>query len=149
MADSSCISTFRKKIPQSVRFVVSSSTGSFVFYLLNEAILQNVSIPWQPITVAYFVSYAISIFVQYFLHASLVYGYQASFWAGVASTYAGYTGALFASIPLNAFLVSSLGFDATQAWAGTLLLTGMANYFVLNALLGGEKSERTPREKKK
>lgn len=149
MSTSSCTDTFRKKVPQSVRFVVSSSTGSFVFYILNEAIVQHVNIPWQPITVAYFVSYAISIFVQYFLHASLVYGYQGSFWAGVASTYAGYTGALFASIPLNAFLVSNLGFDATQAWAGTLLLTGMVNYFVLNALLGGKKVGENSLEKEK
>ena len=141
MSENSCTRSFRKTLPQPVRFVVSSSTGSFLFYLLNEAIVQNVNITWQPITVAYFVSYAISIFVQYFLHASLVYGYQSSFWAGVASTYAGYTGALFASIPINVFLVSNFGFDATQAWAGTLLLTGIANYFVLNALLGEKKGE--------
>ena len=131
---------FHRHIPHSVRFVISANLGSGVFYVLNEALvpLMSSSLPdyYQPITAAWISSYLISIFIQYLLHAILVYGWASSFWSGVLSTYAGYSAALLASIPINMTLVNTLGFNASLAWFGTLAITGVANFFVLNSLLG-------------
>ena len=43
-----------------------------------------------------------------------------------------------ASVPINAGLVQVAGLSASNAWGGTLLITGVANYFLLlSKLLGG------------
>ena len=42
-----------------------------------------------------------------------------------------------ASVPINAGLVQVVGLSASNAWGGTLLITGVANYFLLSKLLGG------------
>ena len=52
----------------------------------------------------------------------------------------GYSGSLAASVPINAALVA-FGATAGVAWASTLLLTGVANYFLLDRLLGNKKRE--------
>ena len=58
------------------------------------------------------------------------------------ATYSGYSLALFASVPINGFLVNFISLTASQAWGGTLVITGIANYFLLSAVLGGEKKEK-------
>jgi len=121
-----------------VRFVISANIGSAIFYFLNEAMVIVLSslLPYQPITAAWLISYLISIFLQYILHAMLVFGWSASFWGGMLSTYAGYSGALVASIPINIALVNTAGLSASHAWLGTLIITGIANFFVLSVMLG-------------
>ena len=57
---------------------------------------------------------------------------------GLLSTYFGYAGSLFASVPINYVLVFG-GLGANQAYVLTIALTGIANYFLLNSLLGGNK----------
>lgn len=52
----------------------------------------------------------------------------------------GYSGALVASVPINAALVQGAKLSASYAWVGTLAITGIANYFLLNKLLGGGQS---------
>ena len=96
------------------------------------------------ITLCWFVSYLVSTGVQHVLHSSLVYGFpEGSFVAGLMGTYAGYSLALAASVPINAGMVGA-GMTASQAWASTLVLTGVANYFLLgylNARLKTNKKE--------
>lgn len=48
---------------------------------------------------------------------------------------------MYTQVPINMGLV---GFGATagQAWLGTLLITGTANYFVIGALMDGKKEKR-------
>ena len=132
---------FRNKVPEPIRFVLSGGVGSFLFYLLNESILALVHIPWEPVTVAFFLSYCISIGVQYFLHAYLVFGPDENLVKGLLSCYGGYSLALFASTPINYSLVNHLHASAFQAWLGTLLITGVANYILLTYLLGGSKEK--------
>jgi hypothetical protein len=137
MSSSICIK-FHHHVPHPIRFIISANIGSLVFYFLNEALVAVLSsvLPYQPITAAWLTSYLISIFLQYILHAILVFGWSASFWAGVLSTYAGYSGALVASVPINIALVNTAGLSASHAWLGTLIITGVANFFVLSAMLG-------------
>lgn len=54
----------------------------------------------------------------------------------------GYSGALVASVPINAVLVQGAKLSASHAWVGTLAITGIANYFLLSKLLGGNKEAR-------
>ena len=132
--------TFRDKTPEPIRFMTSGLIGSVIFYILNEAIVRFNPIESQKITVAWFLSYVISIWIQHALHATLVYGWVFSYWKGLLATYTGYSLALFASVPINAVLVNYLRATVSEAWIGTLVLTGMANYFLLGKLLSaGEK----------
>eukprot|EP00929_Paragymnodinium_shiwhaense_P013946 TRINITY_DN121798_c0_g1_i1.p1 TRINITY_DN121798_c0_g1~~TRINITY_DN121798_c0_g1_i1.p1 ORF type:complete len:173 (-),score=17.45 TRINITY_DN121798_c0_g1_i1:323-841(-) len=134
-------STFRAMVPEPVRFMTSSGIGSAAFYVLNELMVAYNPYKWQKITVAWFGSYVISIWLQHFLHATLVYGWNASYWRGLFSTYMGYSAALVVSVPINAGLVNYLGLNAGQAWLGTLLLTGIANYFLLGFLLKADTKD--------
>ena len=132
--------TFRAKTPEPIRFMTSGLIGSVIFYILNEAIVRFNPIESQKITVAWFLSYVISIWIQHALHATLVYGWVFSYWKGLLATYTGYSLALFASVPINAVLVNYLRATVSEAWIGTLVLTGTANYFLLgNLLSAGEK----------
>ena len=133
--------TFRANTPEPIRFMTSGLIGSVIFYILNEAIVRFNPIESQKITVAWFLSYVISIWIQHALHATLVYGWVFSYWKGLLATYTGYSLALFASVPINAVLVNYLRATVSEAWIGTLVLTGMANYFLLGKLLSaGDKN---------
>ena len=85
---------FRSSVPEPLRFALSGAVGSAAFWALNEAVVAANPYEWQKITVAWFVSYLVSIWLQHFLHATLVYGWVSSYWAGLLATYAGYSGAL-------------------------------------------------------
>ena len=124
---------FRRQVPELIRFMVSGSIGSVAFYFLNEAVVNINPVEYQKITVAWFLSYVISIWLQHALHAALVYGWGDSYWKGLIATYTGYSMALFSSVPINAFLVNKLELTVSGAWTGTLVLTGMANLFLLIA----------------
>ena len=132
--------TFRNEVPEPVRFMTSGFIGSSIFYLLNETIVYLNPIEFQKITIAWFLSYIISIWLQHALHSTLVYGWASSYWKGLAATYTGYSLALFSSVPINAILVSQLLLTASQAWIGTLVITGTANYFLLGKLLCVEEN---------
>eukprot|EP00040_Diaphanoeca_grandis_P016589 m.85798 g.85798 ORF g.85798 m.85798 type:complete len:134 (-) comp25901_c0_seq1:474-875(-) len=124
-----------RKIPEPIRFGVSGTIGTGVFWLLNESLVASGFITWQPITVAWFVAYLISIWFQHILNCVLVFGWGDSYIKGLIACYAGYSMALFASVPINYGLVTFLTLSASQAWGGTLILTGMANYFVIGAAM--------------
>lgn len=143
-----CARTFRFQMPEPVRFSVSSFFGSVAMFLLNELALEFLAedVP-ERITVAWTFSYGASIWLQHWLHSTLVYGWQTSYKAGLIATYAGYSVSYALSIPINAALVVG-GANAEIAWAGTLVLTGIANYFLFSYLLGGggkKKPNVTPR----
>ena len=127
--------------------MTSASIGSVAFYFLNEAIYRVNPIEYQKITIAWFLSYVISIWFQHALHATLVYGWVTSYWRGLLATYTGYSIALFSSVPINALLVNTLKFGASEAWIGTLILTGMANYFLLGKLLRGKNDDKKEEKK--
>ena len=139
--------TFRRQVPEPIRFMTSGSIGSAAFYLINEAIVYINPFEYQKITVAWFLSYVISIWFQHALHATLVYGWRTSYMKGLIATYTGYSMALFSSVPINAMLVNKFEFTASGAWMGTLVLTGIANYFLLGLLLGGNKLDDVKEEK--
>ena len=139
--------TFRRQVPEPIRFMTSGSIGSVAFYLLNETIVKINPAEYQKITVAWFLSYVISIWFQHALHATLVYGWRTSYIKGLIATYTGYSMALFSSVPINAILVNKFEFTASGAWTGTLVLTGIANYFLLGLLLGGNKLDDVKEEK--
>ena len=132
---------FRKHVPEPLRFMSSGLIGSTIFYFLNEAIAYLNPIEFQKITVAWFLSYVISIWLQHALHSTLVYGWATSYWKGLVATYTGYSFALVSSVPINAVLVNQLLFTASQAWVGTLVITGTANYFLLGKLLSSDDSD--------
>ena len=133
---------FRTNTPEPIRFMTSGLFGSVMFYVLNEAIVRFNPIESQKITVAWFLSYVISIWIQHALHATLVYGWVFSYWRGLLATYTGYSLALFASVPINAGLVNYLRATVSEAWIGTLVLTGMANYFLLGKLLSVRENDK-------
>ncbi len=136
-----CATTFRQKAPEPVRFGMSSLFGSFAMFVLNELVLSVLPNDWMPnpgITVAWASSYAVSIWAQHWLHATLVYGWKTSYLQGLVTTYGGYSVSYLASIPINEGLVL-IGCSANIAWALTLFLTGCANYFLFQRLLGGSK----------
>ena len=113
---------------------------------MNEAIVRFNPIEKQKITVAWFLSYLISIWIQHALHAILVYGWVFSYWKGLLATYTGYSLALFASVPINAVLVNFLRATVSEAWIGTLVLTGMANYFLLGKLLSARENDKVDKK---
>ena len=145
---SPCARSFREKAPEPVRFGASSFFGSLTMFALNELVLHFIPQAWLPnpgITIAWAISYAISIWAQHWLHATLVYGWKTSYVQGLVTTYAGYSVSYLASLPINEALVL-VGCSATSAWALTLFLTGCANYFLFQRLLGGEnRPPVTPR----
>ena len=132
---------FRDAVPQSARFAISGALGSVAFYVLNEIIVTNNPYNYQPITVAFFFAYLVSIWIQHALHSTLVFGWVKPYWTGLFSTYTGYSLALFASTPLNMFLVNYIHLNAGQAWLGSLIVTGIGNYFLLS-WLNSEKKEK-------
>ena len=69
------------------------------------------------------------------------YGWVTSYWKVLVATYTGYSFALVSSVPINAVLVNQLLFTASQAWVGTLVITGTANYFLLGKLLSSDDSD--------
>ena len=127
---------FRTAIPEPARFIISGAIGSALFWLLNEICVASMpaTIP-SPITVSFFLAYLISIWLQHLLHSTLVYGWVQSYWSGLFSTYTGYSLALVLSPPINYGLVEYLKLDASGAWLGTLLITGVGNYFLLSILM--------------
>jgi hypothetical protein len=141
------IKQFRTKAPQPVRFGLSSFIGSIAMFVMNEVALAFLGgdVPENPrrefaITGAWCISYFASIWMQHWLHSTLVYGWLLSYWAGLIATYTGYFGSYILSIPINAAL-AWLGFNAEEVFAGTLVLTGIVNYFVFAKLLGGGRDE--------
>ena len=133
---------FRSKVPEPIRFTTSSFIGSVAFWALNELTVAMLPAACpSPITVAWFLSYLVSIWLQHWLIATLVYGWTTAYWPGLVATYTGYSGALVVSVPINAGLVQYLDFTASMAWVGTLCITGIANYFLLGWLLGGSKEK--------
>ena len=155
---------FRTSVPEPVRFSTSGAIGSAAFWVLNEAVVAALPPGDASVTAAWFLSYTLSIWLQHLLHSTLVYGWTGGYWTGLAATCkflavylplsvlgscrlnhapascssdAGYSGALVASVPINAGLVQVAGLSASNAWGGTLLITGVANYFLLSNLLGG------------
>ena len=139
--------TFRANTPEPIRFMTSGLIGSLIFCILNEAIVRFNPIESQKITVAWFLSYVISIWIQHALHATLVYGWVFSYWKGLLATYTGYSLALFASVPINVVLVNYFRATVSEAWIGTLVLTGMANYFLLGKLLRAEEKDNLNEKK--
>lgn len=138
------VEKFRSVVPQVFRFQVSAFIGTTVFWLINEGTMHGLTniIKWEfqaiPLaTVAWFLSYFLSIWFQFVLNSALVYGPPEAFWKGLFACYTGYTSALFASVPINVSLVQHVGLDSSQAWLGTLTLTGIANYFFVTWLCGG------------
>lgn len=136
-----CAKKFRARAPEPVRFGTSSFFGSLAMFLLNELMLRLLPDSWLPnpgILVAWAVSYAASIWAQHWLHATLVYGWTTGYVQGLVTTYAGYGVSYIASLPINEGLVL-IGCSAHIAWGLTLFLTGCANYFLFQRLLGGSK----------
>jgi hypothetical protein len=134
---------FRKSVPELPRFFISGAIGSAAFWLLNELSVKNMpAFMPEPITSAFFVSYLISIWFQHFLHETLVYGWVQSYWSGLFSTYTGYSLALVLSPPINYALVNFADLDATGAWLGSLIITGIGNYFLLNFLMKSSKGKK-------
>ena len=72
----------------------------------------------------------------------LVFGPGGDFIKCVVSCYAGYSTALFASAPINYGLVNYFLLTATQAWLGTLIITGVGNYFLLTFLMTKEEEKK-------
>lgn len=144
----SCAKQFRAQYPEPVRFGTSSFFGSGIMFALNELTLLIVPEEWMPnpgITIAYALSYGASVSAQHWLHATLVYGWKTSYLEGLKRTYAGYFVSWLVGIPINEGLVV-IGFSAQVAWGLTLFLTGCANYFLFQRLLGGSKRPpATPR----
>eukprot|EP00039_Didymoeca_costata_P005832 m.85086 g.85086 ORF g.85086 m.85086 type:complete len:143 (+) comp12994_c0_seq1:245-673(+) len=134
-------------LPESLRFVLSGSLGSAIFWLLNEAIIAVNPYEFQPITVAFFLSYLISIWMQHALHATLVYGWgEIGYIKGLIATYGAYSFALIASVPINAGLVHTLSFTVFQAWLGTLILTGCFNYFIIGLVMKKKDKRASKKE---
>ena len=75
---------FRNTVPEPARFVVSGAVGSAAFWVLNEAAMGLLpeDLPHQ-ITIGFFSSYLVSIWLQHLLHATLVYGWDTPYWQGL------------------------------------------------------------------
>ncbi|CAK0790224.1 unnamed protein product [Prorocentrum cordatum] len=142
------VKKFRSGVPQVLRFQVSAFIGTAVFWLLNEGAVHGLTniIKWEfraipLVTVAWMLSYFVSIWFQFVLNSTLVYGPSDSYWKGLFACYTGYTTALLASVPINMGLVQYVGLDSSQAWLGTLTMTGITNYFFVTWLCGGTGEE--------
>lgn len=135
-----CAKAFRAGQPEPVRFGVSSFIGSLAMFVMYKLELIVLPEAWgKPrITFAYATSYAASIWMQHWLHSTLVYGWKTSYVQGLITTYAGYGISYVASLPINYGLVL-LGGSENVTWALTLFLTGCVNYFLFQRLLGGSK----------
>jgi hypothetical protein len=133
---------FRKSVPEPARFIISGAVGSLAFWALNEVFVMYYPFEYQSITVCFFLAYLVSIWMQHLLHSTLVYGWVQSYWAGLVSTYTGYSLALVLSTPINYGLVNFVKLDAGGAWLGTLIITGIGNYFLLGFLMGDKKGSK-------
>lgn len=136
-----CPKTFRAIAPEPVRFCCSSFIGSVTMAALNALTLVFLPESWEPnpaTTIAWAISYGLSIWLQHWLHSTLVYGWTISYWDGLMKTYAGYGTSYALSIPINAGLVW-IGCTVWWAYVLTLVLTGCGNFFLFHMLLGGSK----------
>lgn len=136
-----CPKAFRAEVPEPVRFTLSGFLGSATMAALNALALVVLPESWKPnpaATIAWAFSYGLSIWVQHWLHSTLVYGWKISYWAGLAKTYAGYSTSYALSIPINAGLIW-VGCSVWWAYVLTLVLTGCGNFFLFRLLLGGSK----------
>ena len=140
--------SFRQNIPEPTRFIISGAIGSAAFWGLNEVAVASLpaSVP-SPISVSFFIAYLISIWLQHFLHSVLVYGWVQSYWSGLFSTYTGYSLALVLSTPINYVLVEYIKLGASGAWLGTLIITGIGNYFLLSLLMKKDSKVANKKDK--
>jgi hypothetical protein len=143
-----CARTFRDQVPEPIRFGCSSFLGTVTMLLLDELVMLTMPDEWKPVpadTIAFAISYGISIWAQHWFHATLVYGWKMSYIQGLMTTYAGYGVSYVASLPINAGLAVS-GVPRRVAEFLTLFITGCVNYFLFQRLLGGSKKPpATPR----
>jgi hypothetical protein len=85
--------------------------------------------------VAWTVAYTASIVWQHALHRLLVFGSSAPYWRSLALTFVSYSLSLVLSSALNAVLVTALGVHHRVAFVGTLLATGVINFYTVRAAL--------------
>jgi putative flippase GtrA len=117
--------------PRPLRFLISGGLGNFAFVQLDRLLLDRVgSVP-----VAFTAAYIVSIALQYFLHAFLVFGEPFTV-TGLVGCYAAYT----SSIALS-FVVSALfdylfsGFPHVVIWLANMTVLSIYNYYVVSAAM--------------
>ena len=115
-----------------VLFNISGGIGTALFFALYTLIETYYPAGWEyKTTVAWVVSYTLSIGWQHALHQAIVFGPPppgTSYWASLAKTYVVYSASLVISSVLNFVLVESLGASSTFAFVFGLAVTGVVNY---------------------
>merc|ERR1711916_239771 len=115
-----------------VLFNISGGIGTALFFALYTLIETYYPAGWEyKTTVAWVVSYTLSIGWQHALHQAIVFGPPppgTSYWGSLAKTYVVYSASLVISSILNFVLVESLGVSSTFAFVFGLAVTGVVNY---------------------
>lgn len=136
------------KRTQFIRFVISGTIGTALFYLLYEFLyfLLQYAKPLLDYraSISWFVSYVLSILWQHALHRYLVFGTQNSYWKTLFWTYVSYTLSLVISPAIIYLLVDYMGMYYQLGWVISLCATGLFNWVTLKfsfSLEGGSKPE--------
>jgi len=91
-------------------------------------------------TLAWTVSYMISIAWQHSLHRWIVFGSRGDYWKSLIWTYASYTVSLIVSTLMNDVLTQTIKFPHQLAWVLTLGATGVLNYFAVRSSFGNPET---------
>lgn len=120
---------------QFILFNVSGGIGTALFaYVYN---WMYMTYPWgievfteaRKASLVWFLAYGASITWQHALHRVLVFREPTPYFSSLMKTYVVYSFALAASTFLNGELVNRFHLDENIAWVGSLVSTGVINFY--------------------
>eukprot|EP01125_Pyxidicula_operculata_P012366 TRINITY_DN4060_c0_g1_i15.p1 TRINITY_DN4060_c0_g1~~TRINITY_DN4060_c0_g1_i15.p1 ORF type:complete len:134 (-),score=20.91 TRINITY_DN4060_c0_g1_i15:45-446(-) len=109
-------------------FNISGLIGTALFYVLYEIVIQLLPFENYKVTVAWSLSYLISIIWQHKLHRVLVFGDDAPYWSSLVMTYISYSFSILLSNVIM-FVMEMLGVNYKIAWGVNIVATGLLNYY--------------------
>lgn len=121
------------EVRQFLLFVLSSTIGTLLFYMLYT--LLYMTLPFQTLkpTVCWMLGYLFSIWWQHALHRWLVFRFAVPYWKSLLKTYLVYLVSFFLSSCLNVIMVDYMHMEHRAAWLLGLIFTGILSYFSIKA----------------
>ena len=140
------------------KFTTTGIIATIVFYLFYTGIYTFlwcvVELPETYIynaTVAWVVSYLLSISFQHFMQRNLVFTDKDgnptdnnSYIKSLLMTYVAYMIGLVFSAFLNEYFIYKMGINITVSWAMTLIITGFINYAAVKKIMGQKETIDPP-----
>ncbi|KAL0481940.1 bidirectional sugar transporter [Acrasis kona] len=126
---------------EAIKFNLSGLVGTALFYFTYEMLYAQLKgVQYAP-TIAWVVSYLMSIWWQFELYRWFVFDIKGSYWKALWTTYVIYSGSLVASTIASYVMVDIMMLNHRTAWLVNSIVLGIMNYFLLKSSFGNNKCE--------